>query len=56
MLDKDIDGFVTLEEARAAYETLTSVHFRKFDADGNGALSSREFAGFSAFADIMYDN
>lgn len=56
LADRNNDMYVTLDEAQSIFETLTSVHFRKFDSDGDRALSRSEYAAFSAFADIMYEN
>ena len=40
--DKDGDGFVSLEEAKAAHEARVEEHFAKADTDGDGLLSEEE--------------
>ncbi len=54
--DRNTDGQVTYEEASRQIETLAAVHFRKFDRDRNGALSKVEYAAFSGFVDLMYED
>lgn len=54
--DTDRNGYVTYDEAHRVVPTLARVHFRKSDMDDDGVLSKGEFAGFSAFLDVMYDD
>lgn len=43
-LDKDADGMVSMEEAKAAMPDLSVEKFQAADADGDGKLSVDELA------------
>lgn len=43
-LDKDADGMVSMEEAKAMMPDLSDEKFKAADADGDGKLSAEELA------------
>lgn len=43
-LDKDADGMVSMEEAKAAMPDLSDEKFKAADADGDGKLNAEELA------------
>ena len=43
-LDKDADGMVSMEEAKAMMPDLSDEKFKAADADGDGKLNAEELA------------